>query len=177
MSQALFRLPVIAVVIAAAAALGWHLLPLLLALYVLTSGSEAFLSYLTTRWLVDELESRARSADEPDPARVPPLRTLGSMVWQTVSGAVWNAVDLVVIGPRYRYLERHDRFGHQGRHHADRWSRHEIDGTVAQRRPSAAAQQLMVERIVKADTGEQPVIDDTDIRTWLESARIHQGVM
>jgi len=166
----------VAVLAVSAAAVGIHLLPLLLGLYVLAVGSEVLLGWLTKRWLVEELESLRRAADMEPPPSSPPLVALASLMWQTVVDTVWAVGDRLVVAPILRRREQRGDFSYQGRHHADRWARHEIDGTVAQRRPSAAAQQKLVAQIVRADTGEQPVIDDTDIHLWLESAKQHQAV-
>ena len=175
MSQLLLRLPVVAAILVAAWATNVALLPLLFGLFVLTVLMEMLLAHLHGRWLVDELHSLARAADQPPPPSTPQLRVLGSLLWQTVADLIWAMADRLIVGPMLAARERRGDYNYQGRHHADRWARHEIDGTVAQRRPSAAAQQQLVERIVQADTGELPVIDDTDIHSWLDSHKLHQG--
>lgn len=176
MSAILLRVPVIAFITVAAWATDYKLLPMMLGFYVLTVGSEAVLAYLVKRWLVEELESLRRAVDQPPPPQSPPLLVLASLLWQTVLDTVWAVADRLVVDPLYRRREQRGEYSHQGRHHTDRWARHELHGTVAQRRPSAASQQRLVAAIVKADTDELPVIDDTTIEAWLRTARVHEGV-
>lgn len=176
MSMALLRLPALAIVVVAALAHTIALLPLLLGLFAFTVGTEMLVAHLTKRWLVDELESLRRANDaDAEQTVAPPVSLLGSLLWQAVADKVWAVADWLVVGPVIRGREQRGFYDHQGRHHADRWARHEIAGTVAQRRHSAAAQQRLVADIIKADTGENPVIDDTAIQVWLQQTVEYQG--
>lgn len=174
MSQIVARVPGLLFLVLAVAVFGIHTLPLLLGLYLFVLFTELTISHTNRRWLVDEFESlkRALPGWTPDESirTLPLTKALLVRLWPTVSDFLWACADYVLTQPIQRWWESRGQFSHQGRHHAQRFARGDIAGTFAQREPGAALRQRWAEtfnKVQSTDTGDQPVIADEDIHTWL----------
>lgn len=144
-----------------------ELLPVLAAVYVLTSGSQWLSGYRRLQTLRAENRDLRGSptptlnVDEPNHRR---LRRSGWWLPAEVASVTWSRL---VLNPLWRWVDAGDPRPSRGRHATHRWETGQIVGTVAQRRPSAAAGQRAVHEGWRRGTGEQPAITDRDIHVWM----------
>lgn len=152
-----------------------ELLPILAAVYVFASGSQWLSATRRTAAL------RRENADLLSTNTRPGLKLEESNHRRLRRSHWWLLVEWVatlwaqkVLEPLWARVDARDERASRGRHARHRWVTHQIHGTVAQRRPSAAAGQRAVHDGWQSTTAEQPVITDEQVHTWLaEGAQPH----
>lgn len=164
-----------------------ELLPVLAAVYVLASGSQWLSGWRKLAALRRENADLRWAVQPPDSPEPPgPTGARSKMDLENPNhrrSQWWLPVELAVmlwrrllLNPLWRWVDAGDPRASRGRHATHRWVGGQIHGTVAQRRPSAAAGQQAVAAGWRDTTADQPRITDLAIHQWMAEAAVRDAI-